>query len=73
MFKFIILLSGLVRLRVFFHEMFAEIFEQTLTSHWIVQASKLTTNTGRRNANKRDSGVVTGLIGEIKNVIFGYV
>ena len=73
MFKLIILLSGSVRLRVVFREMFAEIFEQTLTSHWKDQASTLTTNTGRPNANKRDSGLVTGLIGEIKNVNLGYV
>ena len=73
MFEFIILLSGFVKLRVVFREMFAEIFEQTWTSHLKVQASTLTTNRGRPNANKRDSGLVTGLIGEMNNVNLGYV
>ena len=53
MFKLIILLSGSVRLRVVFREMLGEIFEQTWTSHWKDQASTLTTNTGRPNANKK--------------------
>ncbi len=53
--------------------MLAEIFEQTWKSHWKDQASTLSTKTGRPNANKRDSGLITGLIGEIKNVNLGYV
>ena len=68
----IILLYGLVKPRVFqLAVKIAKIFERKCKSNWNVQASAPTTNTGRRNVNKMDSCLVTGLTGEIKTVNLG--